>query len=231
MARRACCVAGRRVYINNFLSVYRVRPCDPTEDILSDEDFSDEELELTEMDLERALRSKVGGREPKANGKAKTSSSGKTSHEENSRTGMAMAQQIWNVVKNVDAAEDCNDPVDAASLKSSLRSARASQRQEKAGSTVSLAEDAAPAVQMYAKVTIQSVKHWLTDVNKRTSAGNRKLLNTEQFAMVKRVADRVMDEMRAVSKQNSPSIGEPLRWSMHGGPGTGKTHVIKVLKE
>ena len=59
-------------YINNFLSVYRVRPCDPTEDILSDEDFSEEELELTEIDLERALRSKVGGREPKAHGKAKT---------------------------------------------------------------------------------------------------------------------------------------------------------------
>ena len=26
-------------------------------------------------------------------------------------------------------------------------------------------------------------------------------------------------------------IGEPLRWSMHGGPGTGKTHVIKIIKE
>ena len=24
---------------------------------------------------------------------------------------------------------------------------------------------------------------------------------------------------------------EPLRWAMHGGPGTGKTHVIKILKE
>ena len=56
-------------------------------------------------------------------------------------------------------------------------------------------------------------------------------MNTEQFAMVKRVADRVMDEMRAVSKQNFHSIGEPLRWSMHGGPGTGKTHVIQLLKE
>ena len=24
---------------------------------------------------------------------------------------------------------------------------------------------------------------------------------------------------------------EPLRWAMHGGPGTGKTHVIKIIKE
>jgi hypothetical protein len=60
---------------------------------------------------------------------------------------------------------------------------------------------------MYASVTIKSVKDWLTDVKQRTSAGNRKLLNTEQFAMVKRVADRVMDEIRAVSKQNFHTIG------------------------
>ena len=26
-------------------------------------------------------------------------------------------------------------------------------------------------------------------------------------------------------------VGEPLRWSMHGGPGTGKTHVINILKK
>ena len=24
---------------------------------------------------------------------------------------------------------------------------------------------------------------------------------------------------------------EPLRWAMHGGPGTGKTHVTKTIKE
>ena len=24
---------------------------------------------------------------------------------------------------------------------------------------------------------------------------------------------------------------EPLRWAMHGGPGTGKTHVVKIIKE
>ena len=27
------------------------------------------------------------------------------------------------------------------------------------------------------------------------------------------------------------SLPEPLRWSMHGGPGAGETHVIKIIKE
>ena len=52
-------------YINNFMCVYRIRPRDVADDILSDEDFEDEELELTEADLARALESRVGGRESK----------------------------------------------------------------------------------------------------------------------------------------------------------------------
>ena len=49
--------------------------------------------------------------------------------------------------------------------------------------------------------------------------------------VVERVAKQIIAEMRAVRQNDFSSIGEPLRWSMHGGPGTGKTHVIKLLKE
>ena len=218
-------------YIHNVLSVYRVRPRDPTEDVLSDEDFSDEELELTEVDLERALKSKVGGREPRANGKAKSSTSGKTSHEENSRTGMSMAQQIWSVTEKVDVAESSNRPLDPMRVKASLKSARASQRQDKVGPTLPLSQDANPCVQVYASCTIKSVNGWLKDVKVRKDECHRKLLNKEQYEVVERVAKRIIAEMRAVRQNYFSSIGEPLRWSMHGGPGTGKTHAIQLLKE
>ena len=39
-------------YINHFMSVYRVRPRDVSDDVVSDGDFSDAEFELTEQDLE-----------------------------------------------------------------------------------------------------------------------------------------------------------------------------------
>ena len=45
-----------------FLSVYRVRSCDPNDDARSDEDFSDKEIVLTEAQLEQALKTRVGGR-------------------------------------------------------------------------------------------------------------------------------------------------------------------------
>ena len=58
------------------------------------------------------------------------------------------------------------------------------------------------------------------------------MLNDSQYEVVKKVAKRVRLEFRACAGGASfDDIGEPLRWSMHGGPGTGKTHVIKIIKE
>ena len=57
------CLHGKisAISISNFLSVYRVRPCDPNDDARSDGDFSDEELVLIEVQLEQALKNRVGG--------------------------------------------------------------------------------------------------------------------------------------------------------------------------
>ena len=76
------------------MSVYRVRPRDPSEDVLSDEDFSDEELELTEGDLARALQTRIGGRESKGKTSRQETSTGKATHEQNSRFGIRVAQQV-----------------------------------------------------------------------------------------------------------------------------------------
>ena len=48
--------------------------------------------------------------------------------------------------------------------------------------------------------------------------------------MVEKVAARVMMEMEAEGDTNLDA-GEPLRWLLHGRPGTGKSHVIKVIKD
>ena len=88
-------------YINNFMCVYRVRPRDVSDDVLSDEEFSDAELELTEQDFERALRTSIGGRESEKGDNTRPSATGRVSHEENFRTGIAVVQQIWPVATYV----------------------------------------------------------------------------------------------------------------------------------
>ena len=63
------------------LSVYRVRPRDPNEDAHSDEDF-DEELVLDETTLERAMQTRVGGKEQHDTEELKNAIRGKVCHEE-----------------------------------------------------------------------------------------------------------------------------------------------------
>ena len=57
-------------------------------------------------------------------------------------------------------------------------------------------------------------------------------MNMKQFEAVEKVAQRVMHELHATADEDV-DFGEPLRWLIHGGPGTGKTHIITaaIVKE
>ena len=48
--------------------------------------------------------------------------------------------------------------------------------------------------------------------------------------MVEAVAKRIKEEKQAAARCQI-DFGEPFRWLLHGGPGTGKSHVIRVLKD
>ena len=50
----------------------------------------------------------------------------------------------------------------------------------------------------------------------------QKHVNFFQSEVVEAVAKRVCDELNALASGDYESLSEPLRWSMHGGPGTGK---------
>ena len=74
-----------------------------------------------------------------------------------------------------------------------------------------------------------AIDEWLAKIKEERTDDGRLLLNAEQFVMVRIVAQRVKIEMVAAAKGQVPE-GEPLRWLMHGGPGTGKSHVINILR-
>ena len=78
--------------------------------------------------------------------------------------------------------------------------------------------------------TPASVQKWLRCLKDRKNEAGRPLANTKQYEAVAVVAERVMQELRASAEASAP-VGEPLRWCLHGGPGTGKSHVIKLVKE
>ena len=57
-----------------------------------------------------------------------------------------------------------------------------------------------------------------------------KYCNAEQYEFVELVARRVIQEMRAEGDGHEIYC-EPLRWFLHGGPGTGKTHAVKIVPQ
>ena len=56
-----------------------------------------------------------------------------------------------------------------------------------------------------------------------------KILNASQHKVVEKVVQRICEEMIDLAAGYVDTTREPLRWVVHGGPGTGKTHVIKIM--
>ena len=71
----------------------------------------------------------------------------------------------------------------------------------------------------------------MRELQSRPGDDGRPFVNLEQYTAVSKVASQVMQELP--NREGSWSLfSEPLRWVVHGGPGTGKSHVVKkVIKD
>ena len=81
------------------------------------------------------------------------------------------------------------------------------------------------------QATREDVQEWLHALESRMGEDGRLFLNSQQYVAVAKVATKVMEELPNRRGAWLPS-SEPLRWVVHGGPGTGKSHVVKrVIKD
>ena len=67
--------------------------------------------------------------------------------------------------------------------------------------------------------TPEDVLAWLAAVQLGRYQPGYPAVNTEQKAALRKVVLRVAEELRASGAANA-DFGEPLRWLVHGGPGT-----------
>ena len=72
------------------------------------------------------------------------------------------------------------------------------------------------------------VRTWLDEIKTRHGDDERLVLNETQYDMAFLIATQVCKDIRARNTNNYTDWC-PLCWSMHGGPGTGKYHVIKII--
>ena len=93
-------------YASKFLCVYRVRPADDDEDEAHSDDLaSDEELEVSYVELTDALDTRVGGRRG-LGGKDEVDYLARAgTHQENSKSAMEKAGAIWAVYLDDESAK------------------------------------------------------------------------------------------------------------------------------
>ena len=145
---------------------------------------------------------------------------------------MTLAAGIWVTEEHVHAKESDIPMTRIEAVEESLKSARLSQRNAK-NSFISLPqENKRPEVMAYSSCSIAKVTTWLQEMKEKKGADDRLVLNESQYKVVELVATRVCTEIETFNSQDfTLPENEPLRWVMHGGPGTGKTHVIKIIKD
>ena len=215
--------------VSNFLSVRRVRPADATNEANSDDAASDPDVDLVASDVAEIFAKSATG----AGGTRETASAqalrvcalDSVCSQVEATWGSAAAGHDQIVLSRKEPVVMSGD------MKTAAADARASQRKAVSERTalggVGCIPDQPATILQTAGDVEQAVRSWLQDVRARC--------NTEQFAFLERVAARVLREEHDVSlygdDDRAQASDDSLRWVLHGGPGTGKSYVLKLLKE
>ena len=148
---------------------------------------------------------------------------------------MTLGEQVWGSScgsSSTAHAQDTGPTLPSAPITQILQEAAESQKREKTLRKVLQSTEREPELHYKTSATTAAVDNWLQELRDRRdeSRENRPVANAEQFDAVKKIAERVKDELRAQGDDVQDDHA-PLRWAVHGGPGTGKSHVIKLIKE
>ena len=217
-------------YVGNFLAVHRVRPeADDASDVANRDDvISDEELVLSNEALVEALQTHIGGRANGSGASEIKAASGTSGHHANSLAAVTTCHEVWG-----ETAEEADGSVPSFPAPSKvgevLKAARTSQRQEQKFGTARGGAARDPRVERQKPPGVDDVHRWLAELRTRTDGNGRPAANAEQFKAVEKVASRVVQELQDLAADKRS--GEPFRELLHSGPGTGKSHVIKLVRE
>ena len=203
--------AETKNYVGNFLGVYRVRPENEGEN--SDDEDDAEELVVTEQDLPQACKTYVAGPDNETEKKGKWSA-----HRGLVVEAMEQANKFWDATASeLQAMENPYESLDSANV---LKSARQKPKAQAATAQMGLWEPEIETQLFDITGAKQAVQEWSARVGEEGC-------NEKQAEMCQKVATQVLEEMCAEGSAGT----EPLRWALHGGPGTGKSYVLNRIRK
>ena len=204
-------------YIGNFMSVYRVRPAvEGLEN--SDDEEADTALHLQPDDLEQALRTKVP-----SHGKVSAPDRKETA-DELVAAAVQKANEVWATDKTqVSRAEKTLNPWADVPAEEAIKAAK--KKRSKGEPRTGRREDTSPTVAVAtSSEQAQKIEEWVQSLDASKC-------NAEQKEFCKQIAARVQTELQQDSSEEAADMSEPLRWALHGGPGTGKSYTLNLVRK
>ena len=214
--RRLPCEETKR-YIGNFMSVYRVRPAVEGQEN-SDDDAADTALHVTPIELADALQTKLSSHGKRGQADSKDATDSLVAE------AFRTAEEVWATDRVATGQEEktknawAEVPAEAA-----IRAAKQKQRNPAPGPMRGHETNPAVTLGRSEAEQVHNIHAWLHSLDSRKC-------NAEQQAFCRKVAERVLTEMQ--EDANPPAtheVSEPLRWALHGGPGTGKSYTLNVV--
>ena len=210
--RLPCAEAKRNV--GNFLSVYRVRPSADA-DGNSEDDAADEALILTTAQLSGALCTQ----RPAASQKQGPAHNDDRAHRV--EEAMRQADALWSPIMCSDACARGASATYAALSSEAARKATRAQPAKKLDA-MAMQRTHAAAVRPAPESMTHTVRSWMAELATKDAC------NAEQRSFCARA--RVLQELHDRQLEPGQPWSKPLRWVLHGGPGTGKSHTLKMLR-
>ena len=211
------CQESKR-HLGNFLSVYRIRPPAEAQENSDDSDV-DEALELSLDDLPTALQT-LEPNQPDKN---------QQSQAVISATGFQLVDSMWpQQPLNVPAFEPATgyEDIDIPKLKKAMRTICPPQANCTSGASYAETRPIDATAEMAMPTpTPETVEAWAAQLPSSAC-------NPEQKKFCGKVAERVAAELRAELRSDDAisKDDDPLRWVLHGGPGTGKSYTVNLLR-
>ena len=203
-------------HVGNFLSVYRVRPTDE-EGANSDNSDVDEPLHLTAESATKALQTQMPRKCQKQG-------------LEGTDDAIALAEKAWPRKAGLSKpAPAHSSPVD---VKRVLQAARKRAQPQMNVREAQWATREGTVRQEDFETTREDIDTWADSLCARSTATDEPLCNERQASFLRKIAQQVKADLCAEHEAEDPSqtAMAPLRWALHGGPGTGKSYTLRCLR-
>ena len=204
-------------HLGNFLSVYRVRPAADAKEN-SDDDGADEALELSADLLPTALQTQPPGQNEKRTAATKHAQSAV------SATGFELAETAWPQGKPSTALQPDKTGLEQLDPKALLRATKqAGARPKHSMGHIAAGPSVEASVRAIADpAAAEKALAWANQLR-------QDVCNREQKEFCKVVARRVAAELEMEPQDFGKE--DPLRWVLHGGPGTGKSYALNLIRK